>query len=213
MFWTGWKNSLCHLQCMVRFTMTVTSVSMNGVGAQGDPCIATILWSIVRPHLLYSASSPAPLTKYSILHNRISSVSLGSSLPKRQNVNWAEATHKGCFRWYVAPPTNRAVNWTAYIIGLLYMAFALFFCAFLMVHISPTRTGDLNSHHQQCCPGDDGIVCDTAITTAMQPSARCLTPWLRWTTALFAILRRYPPPWRGRLGLDIGEVHQINWNT
>jgi hypothetical protein len=36
----------------------------------------------------------------------------------------------------------------------------------------------------------------------MQPSARCLTPWLRWTTALFAALGRYRPPRRGRVGLD-----------
>jgi len=45
------------------------SVSMSGVGEQGDPCTATI----VRPHLLYSASSPVLLTKYNTLHNGISS--------------------------------------------------------------------------------------------------------------------------------------------
>jgi hypothetical protein len=50
-----------------------TSISIREVGAQGDPCIATIFWSVVHPHLLYSASSPIPLTKYSILHNGISS--------------------------------------------------------------------------------------------------------------------------------------------
>jgi hypothetical protein len=54
-------------------------VSMRRVGAQGDPCTATSLWSVVRSHiLLYSASSSVPLTKYSILHSRISSHSLGS---------------------------------------------------------------------------------------------------------------------------------------
>jgi hypothetical protein len=36
----------------------------------------------------------------------------------------------------------------------------------------------------------------------MQPSARCLTPWLLWTRALFAVLARYPAPRLGRLGLD-----------
>jgi hypothetical protein len=34
---------------------------------------ATIFWSIVRPHILYSASTPTPLTKYSFLHNGMSS--------------------------------------------------------------------------------------------------------------------------------------------
>jgi len=43
------------------------SVSMSDVGAQGDPCTATVFFSIVRPHLLYSASSPVPVTKYIIL--------------------------------------------------------------------------------------------------------------------------------------------------
>jgi hypothetical protein len=42
---------------------------MSGVDAQGDPCTATMFWFIVRPHFLYSASSPVPLTKYTILHN------------------------------------------------------------------------------------------------------------------------------------------------
>jgi hypothetical protein len=46
--------------------------------------------------------------------------------------------------------------------------------------------------------------------SAMQPSTRCLTPSLRWTTALFAVLGRYRPPmrrtrvefWRGNYGLQ-----------
>jgi hypothetical protein len=40
---------------------------VSGMGAIGDPCTATISWSIVQSHLLYSASSPAPITKHSIL--------------------------------------------------------------------------------------------------------------------------------------------------
>jgi hypothetical protein len=49
------------------------SVIMSGIRVQGDPCTATIFWSIARLHPLYSASSPVTLTKYSIIHNRISS--------------------------------------------------------------------------------------------------------------------------------------------
>jgi hypothetical protein len=55
-----------------------------------------------------------------------------------------------------------------------------FFCSrFLVVHISPTRTGEFNSHHLQspmrwkvcirrgaaCCP--EGTVCDTAVTNSV----------------------------------------------
>jgi hypothetical protein len=38
----------------------------------------------------------------------------------------------------------------------------------------------------------------------MRPSAWRLTPWLRWTRALLAVLGRYPLPRRGGLGLDFG---------
>jgi hypothetical protein len=43
------------------------SISMDGMGTQGDPCTATISWSIVYPHLLYLAPSLKTLTKYIIL--------------------------------------------------------------------------------------------------------------------------------------------------
>jgi hypothetical protein len=49
------------------------AMSVNGVGTKGDPCTLTAFWSIVCPFLLYSTSSPIPLTKYTVLHNRISS--------------------------------------------------------------------------------------------------------------------------------------------
>jgi hypothetical protein len=64
----------------------------------------------------------------------------------------------------------------------LHKAFAFFSCRFHVVHISRTRTGELNSHHQQspmrvegthmtgCCP--EGIVCDTAVTTTLTCSLR-----------------------------------------
>jgi hypothetical protein len=48
-------------------------IYMNVMDAQGDPCTGTIFWSIVPPHLLYSASSPLPLTTQCILYNGISS--------------------------------------------------------------------------------------------------------------------------------------------
>jgi hypothetical protein len=40
----------------------------NEMCAQGDPCTTTVFWYIVRPRLLYSASSPVHLTNNSILH-------------------------------------------------------------------------------------------------------------------------------------------------
>jgi hypothetical protein len=50
---------------------TALQIVMSGLGAQGDPCTATIFCPIVCPHLLYSASSPLSLTKFSILRNWI----------------------------------------------------------------------------------------------------------------------------------------------
>jgi hypothetical protein len=41
--------------------------------------------------------------------------------------------------------------------------------------------------------------------SAMQPLAQCLTSWLHWTRALFAILGRHRPPLEGFLGLDFGR--------
>jgi hypothetical protein len=75
--------------------------------------------------------------------------------------------------------------WKASIVGLLLMAFTIiYFCRFLEVHISPTTTGELHSHHPHrwrhiymyiwrgtaWCP--EGIICDTAITTSVS-----LSPW------------------------------------
>jgi hypothetical protein len=100
------------------------------------------------------------------------------------------------------------------------MAFAVFPCRFLVVRISPTRTGQLNSHHQQspmrvegihmtgCCPVPqrDRLRHCYHYLSVMQSSARCLAPCLRWTRALFAVLGRYPSPRRGRQGVDFGGI-------
>jgi hypothetical protein len=42
-------------------------MSISGVVAQGNPRNVTIFWSVVCPHLLYSTSSPVPLTKYMVI--------------------------------------------------------------------------------------------------------------------------------------------------
>jgi hypothetical protein len=92
------------------------SVSVSGVGAQGDPCTATIFDLLCFP-ILYSAHSPMPLTKFSILHSGILSQSLGvmKCFPKRRNLNSAKATLaqrlcEAVFCLYMAPPTNRTVS-------------------------------------------------------------------------------------------------------
>jgi hypothetical protein len=97
---------------------------MSGVEAQGDPCTATIFWSIVPSHVLYSSSSPVPPTMYSTLHKNV----------YLSNDIWIQLKR------------------------------SFFPCRFLVIHISSTRTGKLNSHHQQspmpvecihttgCCP-------------------------------------------------------------
>jgi hypothetical protein len=79
-------------------------------------------------------------------------------------------------------------------------------CTFLVVHISLTRTWELNGHHREspmrvegmhttgCCPvllRDCHQHCYHHLN-ALQPLAWCLTSWLWWTWALFAALARYP---------------------
>jgi hypothetical protein len=56
-------------------------MSINGVGAQGDPCNATIFSSILRLSVLYSASNPVLPTKCNILHNGINTPPLYSGGP------------------------------------------------------------------------------------------------------------------------------------
>jgi hypothetical protein len=61
------------------------------------------------------------------------------------------------------------------------MAFAVFVCRFHVAHISPTRTSELNGHHQRGwnayirgggtrCP--EGIVYDTAVISSVPCSLR-----------------------------------------
>jgi hypothetical protein len=50
-------------------------MSKSAVGAQDDPYTTTVILSVVCPHVLYSASSPLPLTKYSIVQSGILSSS------------------------------------------------------------------------------------------------------------------------------------------
>jgi hypothetical protein len=204
------------------------------VGAQGDPCTVTILWSIVFPHLLYSASSP--LSRRSavsyITESNHSLLVPWKCLPTRLNLSSSEATRSQrlCEAvtvaiWHlpkIGMSTEEVVCQTSFWWLLPFV------CRFHVVHISPTITGEMNSHHPQspmrvegihttgCCPvprRDRLRHCCHHLST-MQPSARCLTPWLRWTRALFAVLGRYPPPQRGRLGLDfegvISPVHCKN---
>jgi hypothetical protein len=105
------------------------SISMSGVAAQGNPCTVTIFWCIVRPHRLYSASSSVLLTKYSILH---------------KNLTIAAWFHTKVYLsdeiWIQLKPSQ-----------------FIFSCRFLVVHISPTITWELNSHHQQSPMRVEGI--------------------------------------------------------
>jgi hypothetical protein len=82
----------------------------------------------------------------------------------------------------------------------------LFFLRCLVVHISRTRTMELNSHHQQspmwvegihmmgCCPVPrrDHLQHCYHHHSAMRPSAWWLTPGLQRTRTLLAILGCYP---------------------
>jgi hypothetical protein len=104
--------------------------------------------------------------------------------------------------------------------------FAIFSCRFIVVHISPTRTGELSSHHPQnpmrvedihttgCCPVPRrDRLWHYHLLIAMQPSARCLAPWLRGSDPVCSPRTLHPPPppmtrtprvgfWRGASALS-----------
>jgi hypothetical protein len=93
------------------------------------------------------------------------------------------------------------------------MDFVIFSCKYFVVHGNSTRTEELNSHIHRALSGwkayirrcaarwQNGIVCDTAITTSVPCS---LTPWLRWSRALFTVLELYLHPRQECLGLKFG---------
>jgi hypothetical protein len=75
----------------------------------------------------------------------------------------------------LAPHICRAVNWRACVTKLLSMAFSISFLRLFVVHISPTRTMELNSHlprvegihtYDGVLPASPiGLPCDTVITS------------------------------------------------
>jgi hypothetical protein len=61
------------VQSELQVTVWTKYASQLWVGGGGQKtCAATILWSIVHPHV-YSANNPVPLTKYSVLQRGVSS--------------------------------------------------------------------------------------------------------------------------------------------
>jgi len=117
--------------------------------------------------------------------------------------------------WLFLLPCDTSHKWGCQLKSMYYRApfdgFRHSSCKFLVFRISPTRTGELNSRQPQrpmrvedihttgCCPVPrrDRLRHCYHHLSAMQFSVRCLTPWLRWTTALFVVLRRYTLPRRG----------------
>jgi hypothetical protein len=200
-------KSRCATNC-ISLAVFIGVMSLSGVGIQVDPCTATIFWSIVHPHLLYSASSPVPLTKHSILRNRISWHSLivvwfhkYVCLSEEIWIQLKPRALKGCVGC-LCSHTQGGQFKSLYCRAPLYGA-RHFSCRFYVVHISPTIIRELNSdqwvegiHKTECCPEPrwDRLRRCFHYLSAMQPSARCLTSWHRWTRELFVVLGRYPPP-------------------
>jgi hypothetical protein len=188
---------------------------MCGVGAQVIQATQTF-FDPLRVHIYWQSAVPY------ITECHASLLVPQKCLHKLQNLSSAEATHlqRLCetFCWRMVPPTNRAVNWNACIAGLLLMVLTILFCRLLVVHISPTRTEASVTTSRDtwewkayiwrgALGGLKGFLwhCYHHLS-AMRPLARCLTPCLRWTRALFAVLGRYSPQWRGCLGLDFGGL-------
>jgi hypothetical protein len=145
---------------------------MSLVGAQGDPCTASIFWSIVRPHLLYSASRPVPLTKYIsyITESHHSRLVPLKCLPKRRNLTSAKA-FATLFLYISSPTRTGELN--------------------SHQHQSPTRVKGTHTTGYCPVPRRDRLRHYHQLS-AMQPSVQYLTAWLRWTRALFAVLGSYP---------------------
>jgi hypothetical protein len=81
-------------------------------------------------------------------------------IPKRRNLIYL----KRCVRLFLLPcdtSHNQSCQLQSMYYRSLLVAFTIFSCRFLVVHISPTRIQELNRHHQQspmrvyrtgCCP-------------------------------------------------------------
>lgn len=88
----------------------------------------------------------------------------------------------------------------------------------LMFHFCSTRTGEQVTTHSApytwkaliqlgaaWCP--EGVISDCYCHfSAIQSLTQCLTSWLWWTKASFAVQRHYPPPWQKCHGLNFGGV-------
>jgi hypothetical protein len=104
------------------------------------------------------------LWKSTISYIRIPSLWFGSieifMIPKRRNLIYL----KRCVRLFLLPcdtSHNQSCQLKSLYYRSLLVAFTIFSCRFLVVHTSPTRTQELNRHHQQspmrvhrtgCCP-------------------------------------------------------------
>jgi hypothetical protein len=128
---------------------------MSGVGTQGDPCTATIFRPVMHPYLLYSASSTIPLTNVKYLTQR--NLIIGA-----WSLKTVYLSDEICIQIKTSP---------------------FFPCTFLVVRISPTRTGELKMSTTSRAPWGckpfirrgaarcpEGTVCDTGITTSVPRS-------------------------------------------
>jgi hypothetical protein len=163
--------------------LSSSSISVSGLAAQGHPCTATICWFTVRPHLLYSASSSAPLTKYSVLRKGIS----------------------------IVPWLHKNVHPSDEIWSQIKTS-QFFSCRFLVVHISPTRTEELVSHHQQSpiwwktYKRRGAARCPEGIVATLPSPVPCSLRHDVSHLALFVVLGCYPHRRGGRQGLGFGGV-------
>jgi hypothetical protein len=148
------------------------SMSMSGVSIQGNHYTAAIFCQSTISYITNSH------------HHRLVP---WKCLPKQRNLNSAKVTYSqrmceaiSVVMWHL-PPIGLSVA-EPVLQGPFRLPFL--FCILLAVHINSTRTGEINSHHQQSpiqlkgihttdaalCP--EGVVCNTAITTSVRCSLR-----------------------------------------
>jgi hypothetical protein len=146
---------------------------MSGVDAQGDPCTATIFWSIVRPHLLHFSSSPYTCQSRVYYSNLIIITWFHKNV---SNEICILLTHLPCLFLFIIVyirPTGTGE---------------------FSSHHQQNPMWVEGKHTTGCCPvlRRDLLRHCYHHLIAMQPSARCHTSWRRWTTALSAVPRLYP---------------------
>jgi hypothetical protein len=185
----------------------ILSAPQGGMSELLAPCWewSTIKWRLCNRGRFLTTGEPLPPVVFSAFPGWLILSAPWDGMPELLAPCWEESTYK----------------WKLYIWEFLHMASAITLLSSCSI-IIPWELGN-KSHHRQSPMWVEGInTMEYCLVpwrdrlwhcyhhlSVMQPSAQYLTPWLRWTVALFTVRGRYPPPRRGCQGLDFGGEERI----